>query len=54
MNFINQIGPFLKELEFAQPYYFLLLLLIIPVVGWKIWKKHKNYVTNSVVQWPMS
>lgn len=48
MNFINQIGPFLKELHFAQPYYFLLLLLIIPVVGWKIWKRHKMQASFTI------
>ena len=31
----------LKQIEFAQPYWFLLLLLIIPLVGWQLWKKYK-------------
>lgn len=48
MNFITQIMVFFKDLEFAQPYYFLLLILIIPVVGWRIWKRHKMQASFSI------
>lgn len=30
-----------KDLTFASPAYFWLLLLLIPIVGWQIWKRHK-------------
>jgi len=31
----------LKEIEFANPYMFWLLLLLVPYVGWQLWRRNK-------------
>ena len=41
MNYFSGFFQMLKQIEFAQPYWFLLLLLIIPLVGWQLWKRYK-------------
>lgn len=41
MKLLVAIIPFLKDIEFANPYCFLLLLLLIPIVGWHIWKRRR-------------
>ena len=41
MKYFSGFFQMLKQIEFAQPYWFLLLLLIIPLVGWQLWKKYK-------------
>lgn len=48
MNKLEQIIAILKDLEFAQPYYFLLLLGLIPILGWQIWKKHKMQASFTI------
>lgn len=41
MTFFSDLFQILKDVEFANPYYFFLLLLLIPIVGWRIWKRRK-------------
>lgn len=41
MNFLSNFRTIFHEISFAEPYYFLLLLIIIPIIGWQIWKRHK-------------
>jgi Ca-activated chloride channel family protein len=41
MHYFFDIFKILKDVHFANPYYFLLLLLIIPMVGWQLWKRRK-------------
>lgn len=41
MKDFSDFFQMLKQIEFVQPYWFLLLLLILPLVGWQIWKKNK-------------
>ena len=48
MKFFSDFFQILKDVEFANPYYFLLLLLIIPVVGWQLWKRHKMQAAMRV------
>lgn len=48
MNKMFDFEAFFKGMEFAQPYYFLLFLLLIPIIGWKIWKKHKMQATFTI------
>ena len=48
MKFFSDFFQILKDVEFADPYYFLLLLLLIPVVGWRIWKRRKMRATLQV------
>ncbi|MDR1719638.1 MAG: VWA domain-containing protein [Dysgonamonadaceae bacterium] len=33
---------------FAHPYYFLLLLLLIPLIGWYIWKQRKSQASMQI------
>ena len=48
MHFISDFIQILKDVEFANPHYFLLLLLLIPLVGWPIWKRRKMQSTLQV------
>ena len=48
MTFLSNFFNILKDVEFANPYYFLLLLLLIPLVGWPIWKRRKMRSTLQV------
>jgi Ca-activated chloride channel homolog len=48
MNSLSSISEFFKGMEFAQPYYFLMLLLIIPVAGWQIWKRKKMQASMTI------
>ncbi|MEG1556744.1 MAG: VWA domain-containing protein [Bacteroidales bacterium] len=48
MNIISDLFHIMKDVEFANPYYFILLVLIIPMIGWQIWKRHKMYVSLRV------
>lgn len=32
---------FFRNISFANPHYFWLLLLLIPLFGWRIWRRHK-------------
>jgi len=41
MHYFFDILKILKDVHFANPYYFLLLLLIFPMVGWQLWQRHK-------------
>lgn len=41
MNYLIDFFKNIGEISFAQPLYFLLLLLFIPILGWQIWKRHK-------------
>lgn len=40
MKLFSDLFQILKDVEFANPYCFLLLLLLIPLIGWQIWKRH--------------
>jgi len=48
MKFISDFSQILKDVEFAAPYYFWLLLLLIPLAGWQIWKRRKMQATMRV------
>lgn len=48
MTFLSDFVNILKDVEFANPYYFLFLLLLIPLVGWPIWKRRKMQSTLQV------
>jgi Ca-activated chloride channel homolog len=48
MKFFSDLFQILKDVEFANPYCFLLLLLIIPLIGWQIWKKNKMQASMRV------
>ncbi|MCQ2265581.1 MAG: VWA domain-containing protein [Bacteroidales bacterium] len=48
MHFLSDFFQILKDVEFANPYYFLFLLLLIPLVGWPLWKRHKMHGTLQV------
>lgn len=48
MHFLSDFFQILKDVEFANPYYFFLLLLLIPLVGWPIWKRRKMHATMQV------
>lgn len=39
---------FFKGMEFANPYCFLLLLLLIPIIGWRIWKRKQMQATITL------
>jgi Ca-activated chloride channel family protein len=41
MHYFLDIFKILKDVQFANPYYLLLLLLIVPVAGWQFWKRRK-------------
>lgn len=41
MTFFSDFFQILKDVEFDNPYYFFLLLLLIPIIGWRIWQKRK-------------
>ena len=41
MHFLANFFQILKDVEFANPYCFLFLLLLIPLVGWPLWKGRK-------------
>lgn len=41
MKYFSGFFQMLKHIEFAQPYWFLLLLALIPMIGWRIWKRRK-------------
>ena len=45
MKFFSDFFQILKDVEFVSPYYFLLLLLLIPLAGWQIWKRRKMQAT---------
>lgn len=48
MDKMFHFAAFFKGMEFAQPYYFLLFLLLIPIIGWQIWKKHKMQASFTI------
>lgn len=48
MKFFSDLLHILQDVEFANPYCFLLLLLIIPFVGWQIWKRNKMQATLRI------
>jgi len=48
MKFFSDFFQILKDVEFASPYYFLLLLLLIPLIGWQIWKRRKMQATMRI------
>lgn len=48
MNKLVYFTTFFKGMEFAQPYYFLLILVLIPVIAWHIWKKHKMQASFTI------
>ncbi len=41
MKALTDFVGILKDVEFVNPHFFWLLLLIIPYVAWQIWKQHK-------------
>lgn len=45
---MNKLLSVLKDIEFASPYYFYLLLLIIPIVAWQIWKRNKMQASFTI------
>ena len=45
---ISEIDQFFKGIEFAHPYCFLLLLLIIPIIGWQFWFRKRVQVSFTV------
>jgi Ca-activated chloride channel homolog len=48
MDRLSSMSTFFKGMEFAQPYYFLMLLLLIPVIGWQIWKRKKMQASMTI------
>lgn len=48
MHFISDFIHILKDVEFASPYYFFLLFLLIPSVGWPLWQRRKMRSTLQV------
>ncbi|MCQ2285271.1 MAG: VWA domain-containing protein [Bacteroidales bacterium] len=42
MKFFSDFFHILKDLTFAEPNYFWWLLLLIPLIGWQIWKRHQQ------------
>ena len=45
---MSEIGQFFKGIEFAHPYCFLFLLLIIPIVGWQFWFKKRVQASFTI------
>ncbi|MDR3047858.1 MAG: VWA domain-containing protein [Bacteroidales bacterium] len=45
---MSDLFHILKDVTFARPYYFLLLLLLIPLIGWQIWKRQKLQATLNI------
>ncbi len=45
---MTNISLFLKELEFLHPNYFWLLLIIIPIIGWRFWQRRKLRASLTV------
>ena len=41
MKFFSDFIHILHDLTFAEPKYFFLLLLLIPIIGWQVWKRNK-------------
>lgn len=41
MHYFLDIFKILKDVHFANPYFFLLLLLIVPICSWQLWKRRK-------------
>lgn len=41
IKYISDFFHILKDISFENPSYFLLLLLLIPIVGWQIYKRHR-------------
>lgn len=51
MKFLSDLFHILQDVEFANPTWFFLLLIIIPIVGWQIWKRHKmrsSWILSSI------
>lgn len=48
MQFISDFFQILKDVEFANPSWFFALLLLIPLIGWQVWKRRKMYATMNV------
>jgi len=48
MKFVSDFFQILKDVEFASPYYFLLLLLLIPLACWQIWKRQKMQASMRI------
>ncbi len=48
MKFFSEFFQILKDVEFASPYYFLLLLLLLPLIAWHILKRRKMQATMRV------
>lgn len=41
MKFFSDLFQILKDVEYANPHYFFLLLLLIPIIAWRVWKRRK-------------
>ena len=48
MKFFSDFFHILHDLTFAEPKYFFLLLLLIPIIGWQIWKRNKMRAPMTV------